>query len=162
MVYRGDDRSLQHHRCAGLRPHPLCRLAARHWTQGVHRGTSTVQHLTLADRSALHAQHTHCVDNRHALTHCIALHCRPATAAPRLHCRPTTALPPHHSTCAERDDVDGPVNLKFLYHAPFFQNGKQSGFEMCFGPSTLGDGAWVMGLGAGAWVLGPKHVSNPE
>ena len=34
-----------------------------------------------------------------------------------------------------------PVNLKFLHNAPFFQNGAKSGFEMCFGPSTLGAGA---------------------
>ena len=34
-----------------------------------------------------------------------------------------------------------PVNLKNLHHAPFFQNGAKSGFEMCFGPSTLGTGA---------------------
>ena len=36
-----------------------------------------------------------------------------------------------------------PVNLKFLHNAPFFQNGLQakSGFDMCFGPSTLGAGA---------------------
>ena len=27
------------------------------------------------------------------------------------------------------------------YHAPFCQNGAKSGFEMCFGPSTLGAGA---------------------
>ena len=33
------------------------------------------------------------------------------------------------------------VNLKFLHRAPFFQNGAKSGFEMCFGPSTLGAGA---------------------
>ena len=34
-------------------------------------------------------------------------------------------------------------NLKNFHHAPFFQNGLQakSGFEMCFGPSTLGAGA---------------------
>ena len=35
----------------------------------------------------------------------------------------------------------GPVNLKFLHNAPFFQNGAKSGFEMCFGLSTLGAGA---------------------
>ena len=36
-----------------------------------------------------------------------------------------------------------PVNLTFLNRAPFFQNGLQakSGFEMCFGPGTLGAGA---------------------
>ena len=34
-----------------------------------------------------------------------------------------------------------PVNLKFLHIAPFFQNGAKSGFEMCFGLSTLGAGA---------------------
>ena len=34
-----------------------------------------------------------------------------------------------------------PVNLKSLHNAPFFQNGAKSGFEMCFGPSTLGAGA---------------------
>ena len=34
-----------------------------------------------------------------------------------------------------------PVNLKFLHNAPFFQNGAKSGFEMCFGLSTLGAGA---------------------
>ena len=34
-----------------------------------------------------------------------------------------------------------PVNLKFYHRAPFFQNGAKSGFEMCFGPSTLGAGA---------------------
>ena len=34
-----------------------------------------------------------------------------------------------------------PVNLKNLHRAPFFQNGAKSGFEMCFGPSTLGAGA---------------------
>ena len=34
-----------------------------------------------------------------------------------------------------------PVNLKILNRAPFFQNGAKSGFEMCFGPSTLGAGA---------------------
>ena len=33
-----------------------------------------------------------------------------------------------------------PVNLKFLRRAPFYQNGAKSGFEMCFGPSTLGAG----------------------
>ena len=32
------------------------------------------------------------------------------------------------------------VNPK-LHRAPFFQNGAKSGFEMCFGPSTLGAGA---------------------
>ena len=32
------------------------------------------------------------------------------------------------------------VNPK-LHRAPFFQNGAQSGFEMCFGLSTLGAGA---------------------
>ena len=32
------------------------------------------------------------------------------------------------------------VNPK-LHRAPFFQNGTKSGFEMCFGPSTLGAGA---------------------
>ena len=31
--------------------------------------------------------------------------------------------------------------LKFLRRAPFYQNGAKSGFEMCFGPSTLGAGA---------------------
>ena len=36
----------------------------------------------------------------------------------------------------------GPVNLKKLHHAPFFQNGAKSGFEMRFGPSTLGVGRW--------------------
>ena len=35
----------------------------------------------------------------------------------------------------------GPINLKFLHNAPFFQNGAKSGFEMCFGLSTLGAGA---------------------
>ena len=34
-----------------------------------------------------------------------------------------------------------PVNLKSLHNAPFFQNGAKSGFEMCFGLSTLGAGA---------------------
>ena len=29
----------------------------------------------------------------------------------------------------------------YVYRAPFFQNGAKSGFEMCFGPSTLGAGA---------------------
>ena len=33
------------------------------------------------------------------------------------------------------------VNLKLLHNATFFQNGAKSGFEMCFGPSTLGAGA---------------------
>ena len=33
------------------------------------------------------------------------------------------------------------VNPKFEHRAPFFQNGGKSGFEMCFGPSTLGAGA---------------------
>ena len=33
------------------------------------------------------------------------------------------------------------LNLTFLNRAPFFQNGAKSGFEMCFGPSTLGAGA---------------------
>ena len=33
------------------------------------------------------------------------------------------------------------VNLKILHNAPFFQNGAKSGFEMCFGLSTLGAGA---------------------
>ena len=34
-----------------------------------------------------------------------------------------------------------PVNLKYLHDAPFFQNGAKSGFEVCFGRSTLGAGA---------------------
>ena len=44
----------------------------------------------------------------------------------------------HHNGA---DGKQGPVNLKFLHNAPFFQNGAKSGFEMCFGPSTLGAGA---------------------
>ena len=40
-----------------------------------------------------------------------------------------------------RGRTEQPVNLKKLHHAPFFQNGAKSGFEMCFGPSTLGAGA---------------------
>ena len=30
---------------------------------------------------------------------------------------------------------------QIVIRAPFFQNGAKSGFEMCFGPSTLGAGA---------------------
>ena len=37
--------------------------------------------------------------------------------------------------------VRGPGTLKILHRAPFFQNGAKSGFEICFGPSTLGAGA---------------------
>ena len=33
--------------------------------------------------------------------------------------------------------------LTILQHAPFFQNDAKSGFEMCFGPSTLGAGAKI-------------------
>ena len=39
------------------------------------------------------------------------------------------------------------VNPK-LHRATFFQNGAKSGFEMCFGPSTLG--------------AGEKYAANPE
>ena len=37
-----------------------------------------------------------------------------------------------------------PVNLKFLHHAPFFQNGLQakSGFKMCFGIGSQHLGCW--------------------
>ena len=37
--------------------------------------------------------------------------------------------------------TERPVNLNILHNAPFFQNGAKSGFEMCFGLSTLGAGA---------------------
>ena len=35
------------------------------------------------------------------------------------------------------------LDLKILHNAPFFQNGAKSGFEMCFGLSTLGAGAKI-------------------
>ena len=53
-------------------------------------------------------------------------------------------LSPHEATQGCRtntSDHERPVNLKFLRRAPFYQNGAKSGFEMCFGPSTLGAGA---------------------
>ena len=33
------------------------------------------------------------------------------------------------------------ASLKFEHCYPFFQNGAKSGFEMCFGPSTVGAAA---------------------
>ena len=32
------------------------------------------------------------------------------------------------------------VNLELFHRYPFFQNGAKCGFEMCFGPSTMGAG----------------------
>ena len=46
-----------------------------------------------------------------------------------------------HDAPAHPPTPDRHGNLKFLHNAPFFQNGAKSGFEMCFGPSTLGAGA---------------------
>ena len=56
----------------------------------------------------------------------------------------------------------GPVNLSFLHHAPlfFFQNGAKSGFEMCFGPSTLGAGA-ITRLESGINKFTPHCVCRP-
>ena len=50
---------------------------------------------------------------------------------------------PDHQLWCRTTTATRPVNLKSLHNAPFFQNGLQakSGFEMCFGPSTLGAGA---------------------
>ncbi len=38
-------------------------------------------------------------------------------------------------------DPNGQSISKIYTTPPFFQNGAKSGFEMCFGPSTLGAGA---------------------
>ena len=67
---------------------------------------------------------------------------------------------------------DWPVCLKILHRSLIFQNGAKSGFEMCFGPSTLGAGAKNTSriqnkdiyatLYLQAWTWSPDRTRHPS